>query len=115
MRAKGETLMHSDPIIRRMHACVLSRVPVILWGPPGSGKTARVRQYAAARSLHLERWLLSRCEPIDLKPRIYFEGKTIACRPPELERAANATAALLFLDELNRAARETEGAALDVI
>jgi hypothetical protein len=108
--------MHSDPIVRRMHACVLSRVPVCLWGEPGTGKTARTLAYARARKLHIERWLLSRTEPIDIKPRIY-NGRVIVCDPPEIERlkAHAEGGSLLFLDELNRASRETEGAALDLI
>lgn len=104
----------SDPIVRRIHACVLAGVPACLWGEPGTGKTARTLAYARARNLHLERWLLSRCEPIDLKPRIYDGGKMIVADPPEIERLL-AKGGLLFLDELNRAARETEGAALDRI
>lgn len=106
--------MHSDPILRRIHACALARVPALLWGPPGSGKTARALAYTRARGLHLERWLLSRCEPIDLKPRIYDGGRVIVCDPPEIERLRE-TGGILFLDELNRASRETEGAALDRI
>jgi hypothetical protein len=107
--------MHSDPIVRRIHACALARVPACLWGPPGSGKTARVLAYSRARSLHLERWLLSRCEPIDIKPRIYEGGRVVVCDPPEIERLSGNGGGLLFLDEFNRAARETEGAALDRI
>jgi hypothetical protein len=107
--------MHSDPIVRRLHACVLALVPCCLWSDPGAGKTARVTAYAKARALPLERWLLSRCEPIDLKPRIYDAGRVIVADPPEIERLTQAGRGILFVDELNRAARETEGAALDRI
>lgn len=107
--------MHSDPIIRRMHACVLAGVPVCLWGESGEGKTVRTKAYAKARGLHLERWLLSRVEPIDLKPRIYQDGQVVVCDAPELARLTRHGGGLLFLDELNRAMRETEGAALDIM
>lgn len=106
---------HPDPIVRRMHACVLASIPSILWGPPGTGKTARVMAYGRARVLHVERWLLSRCEPIDLKPRVYDGGKIVTGQPPELERLHKAGGGLLFKDEFNRATREVEGAALDII
>ena len=85
-------MSHSDPILRRVHACVLARVPVCLWGEPGTGKTERVKSYAKARSLHLERWLLSRCEPIDIRPRIYHEGRVIVGEAPEVERCRAAVA-----------------------
>lgn len=115
--------MHSDPIIRRLFACVLARVPACMWGPPGTGKTARVASLQQTLNVHMERWLLSRCEPIDLKPRIYHEGKIIVAKPPEIERLGAAPArenlaklrGILFLDEFNRSARETEGAALDIV
>jgi hypothetical protein len=106
--------VNQDPILRRMHACVLALVPCILWSPPGAGKTARVFSYAKARSKHCERWLLSRCEPIDIKPRIYHEGRIIVSDPPEIERL-RARGGLLFADELNRATREVEGATLDLV
>jgi hypothetical protein len=94
-------------------------------GLPGTGKTARVKLYTKALGLHLERWLLSRCEPIDLKPRIIHEGRVIVGDPPEIERleavARQAMAAkdgrafwgAMFMDELNLATRETENGALD--
>lgn len=115
--------MHSDPIIRRLFACVLARVPACMWGPPGTGKTARAVALQHSLDVHMERWLLSRCEPIDLKPRIYHDGKIVVARPPEIERLANSPArehlaqlrGILFLDEANRSARETEGAALDIV
>lgn len=111
--------MHPDPIVRRFHVCFLSSLPTCLWGEPGTGKTARILSYAKARGLHLERWLLSRCESIDLKPRVYHEGKVIVGEPPEIAKLREATRSgkkgMLFLDELNRATREVEGAALDII
>jgi len=72
-----------------------------------------VTAYARARSLHLERWLLSRCEPIDLKPRVYHEGRVVVGESPEVERLRE-RGGILFADELNRATREVEGAALDL-
>ena len=33
--------MSPDPILRRMHACVLALIPAFFWSDPGAGKTAR--------------------------------------------------------------------------
>jgi hypothetical protein len=119
--------MTSDPILRRVHAAALALVPVMLWSPPGAGKTARVRSYGKVAKMHVERWLLSRCEPIDIKPRTYHEGHVVVTDAPEMTRLINMAAnslsilstagvwALLFADELNLATRETEGAMLDKI
>jgi hypothetical protein len=111
--------MHPDPVIRRVHACVIARVPAFLWGKPGTGKTARVAAYGRMADRYVQRWLLSRCEPIDLKPRVYHEGRVIVTEPPELdvlvEEARKVTGGVAFYDELNLATRETESAALDRI
>ena len=34
--------------------CVAARIPVILWGPPGQGKTSVIKQIAADQNRHLE-------------------------------------------------------------
>jgi hypothetical protein len=108
--------MHSDPIIRRVHACAIAHVPSLLIGAPGTGKTARVAAYAAAIAAHYERWLLSRCEPIDIKPRaITAKGEIVVSDAPEYARAKKAERAVLFFDEFNRCERGVEGAALDLL
>ena len=110
---------HSDPIVRRFHACILASVPAILWGAPGTGKTARIASYAWARSAHYERWIISRCEPIDIKPRAMVASGVVVCEPPEMQRAREAAArgetSIVFFDEISRAERSTLGATLDII
>lgn len=105
----------NDPIMRRLHACALAQVPSVLWSPPGSGKTARVKAYSAARKSAYERAILSRCEPIDIKPRSIGDDGARVHEMPELTRLRAAGGGILFLDELNRAERSVEGAALDII
>lgn len=112
--------MHPDSLVRRIHVCVCAAVPPVVWGGPGTGKTARITSYTRAIEAHGERWLLSRCEPIDLAPRVYHEGRVIVSLPPEVERCAVAPLgrfgirAVIFADELNRATQETEGAFLSI-
>ena len=119
--------MTPDPILRRMHACVLARVPAFLVGVPGTGKTARVSHYGRVTVTHVERWLLSRCEPIDIKPRTYHDGRIVVSEAPEMDRVVAmahqrlsklgpaGVYAIAYYDEINLATRETEGAALDKI
>lgn len=119
--------LHSDPIIRRIHACAVAGVPVVLWGGPGCGKTSRVSLYARALQAWYERFVLGRCEPIDLQPRALTDKGALVFDAPEVQRIRAAVAndtrpshvalvlAVLFLDELNRAEKNTEGAALTLI
>ena len=110
---------HQDPIVRRLHACILALVPAAFWGPPGGGKTSRVLGYVRCTGRAIERCLASRLEPIDVKPRIVSDGAIKVLVMPEVQRLADAFTAgrrgVLFLDEFNRSTREVEGAMLDVI
>jgi hypothetical protein len=113
-------MSHADPIVRRLHACILAHVPAAIWGAPGGGKTARVLSYAKATDRAIERCLLSRFEPIDVKPRLAIDGQIKVLTMPEVQRLADAYLAskrlgVLFLDEFNRSTREVEGASLDII
>jgi hypothetical protein len=113
--------MSSDPVLRRVHVCVEAGIPALLIGPPGGGKTKRIESYGRARGKRVVRWLLSRCEPIDLKPRMYdpTKGKVVVLDPPEYdlltETAIQKLGAIMFFDEFNRCARDVEGSALDRI
>jgi MoxR-like ATPase len=110
---------HTNPTIRAIHLSCLAGVPLMLWSDPGAGKTSMVESYAHMRHMHAERLLLSRLEPIDIATRIVADGTIRVIPAPELQRLADAHAAgqrgLLFLDEINRASRETEGAALALV
>lgn len=106
--------MHPDPIIRRLHCAVEANVAAMLWSPPGAGKTARVFAYAIAMGLSCERWPLSQCEPIDVRPRVLANGTYTVIDAPEVARLRAAGGGILFADELNRADKATEGAALTI-
>ncbi len=98
-------------------------VPVILWGPPGVGKTATVEALARATGAHLETVILSVRDPADVGgyPIPPTErGAGVALEPPawavRLAEAAQAgRPAILFLDELTTAPPSVQAAALRVV
>ena len=44
----------SSPMMRALAAAVRANVPVLVWGPPGVGKTASLGAYADAWGYHFE-------------------------------------------------------------
>lgn len=91
---------------------VVNDVPlaVMLWGPPGIGKSQAVARVAASHGLHLEDVRISQLAPTDLRGVPYVterdfteklrEKVTAFAAPDFLPRAPRA---VLFLDELNAA------------
>ncbi len=85
---------------------VAIRRPVFVWGPPGTGKSSLVQQFAAEVGLPCVSLLGSQLAPEDLigVPQI-VEGKSRFC-PPRL--IAREEPYCLFLDELNACSHEVQ-------
>jgi len=83
-------------------------MPVFIWGPPGIGKSALVREFAAAVGLPCVSLLGSQLAPEDIigVPQI-VQGKSRFC-PPTL--IARDEPYCLFLDELNACSHEVQKA-----
>jgi hypothetical protein len=102
-----------------IESLVQANVPVVLWGPPGTGKTARVHQMAERLGLTVETVILSQREPADvagmpLPPAPGERG--IRWEPPGWAvRLAAAGRGILFFDELSCAAPAVQAAALRII
>ena len=100
---------------------VAARVPVLLWGAPGTGKTSAIRAMAEAMGLPCETVIASIREPSD------FAGLPVVSTPatgipavhfaPPLwaQRLAEAGTGLLFLDELSTAPPAVQAALLRVV
>ena len=65
-----------------LHTCVQARVPVILWGPPGQGKTSVIRDLAARQKRHLEVLLASIREPQDFAGLPSIHDGSVSLVPP---------------------------------
>ena len=95
---------------------VAARVPVLLWGAPGTGKTSAIRAMAAAMDLPCETVIASIREPSDFAGLPVVTGDVVRFAPPLWAiRLAEAGTGVLFLDELSTAPPAVQAALLRVV
>lgn len=108
------------------HASVKRKRPVMIWGPPGVGKSEVVESIVtdainAGKKAKLFDMRLSMCEPTDIMGIPYFDStsNTMKWAPPSLlptmADGAENDLVILFLDELNGAAPAVQAAAYQLI
>lgn len=107
-------------VVEALTVAVNARVPVILWGAPGTGKTSAVRALADAADWPCETVIASIREPSDFAglPVISRTGPdtTVEFAPPRwAQRLADAGYGLLFLDEMTTAPPAVQAALLRVV
>ena len=79
-------------------------VPLLVWGPPGIGKTSMIRSMAQSMGLSCEIVILSIRESTDLAGLPVRSGDGVTLVPPDWAlRLAAAGSGVLFLDELTTA------------
>ena len=90
--------------------------PLVLWGEPGTAKSANVESAARALARLCETVIASLREPADFGglPVIVADGVRLVA-PAWAKRLAASKRGLLFLDEANLAALATEGAMMRVV
>jgi hypothetical protein len=91
--------------------------PVMLWGPPGVGKSQMVAQIAERHSVPMIDIRLSQMEPTDLRGIPFRSGETVEWAPPAMLPNAqrHGAAGILFLDEITSAAPTVSAAAYQLI
>jgi ATPase family associated with various cellular activities (AAA) len=95
---------------------VAARVPVLLWGAPGTGKTSAIRAMASAMGLPCETVIASIREPSDFAGLPVITGNAVRFAPPLwATRLAAAGTGVLFLDELSTAPPAVQAALLRVV
>jgi MoxR-like ATPase len=100
---------------RALAVCLAARVPVILWGPPGQGKTSVIRAIAAYQERHLEILLASIREPQDFAGLpVIADGAARLVAPDWAQRLSNVQDGILFTDEVNTAPPSVQAALLRV-
>jgi len=103
-------------MISALSIALQAGVPVLVWGPPGTGKTAAITAIADALSLPLEVVLASIREPADFSglPVIREDGVKMEA-PAWARRLAREGKGILFLDEISTAPPAVQAALLRVV
>jgi ATPase family associated with various cellular activities (AAA) len=105
-----------NPVVTALGVAVAARVPVLLWGAPGTGKTATVQALAQAMDVPCETVIASIREPSDFAGLPVVVGEVVRFAPPTwARRLADAGHGVLFLDELSTAPPAVQAALLRVV
>ncbi|WP_375000092.1 ATP-binding protein [Aeromicrobium sp. CTD01-1L150] len=106
----------STPQMRVLAACIESRVPALLWGPPGIGKTATIEAHAAHWGMYCETIVGSYREPGDFLGMPHIVDGVVEYPPLSwLTKVNGAERALLFLDEFSTSPPSVQKAMLRIL
>lgn len=91
--------------------------PVMLWGPPGVGKSQMVAQLAARHGAPVIDIRLSQMEPTDLRGIPFRDGRLVEWAVPAMlpDESRHGPYGVLFLDEINAAPPTVSAAAYQLI
>lgn len=91
--------------------------PVMLWGPPGVGKSQLVHQIGARHQVKVVDIRLSQMEPSDLRGIPFKSGEHVEWAIPAMlpDAARHGAAGILFLDEITSAVPSVSAAAYQLI
>ena len=91
--------------------------PVMLWGPPGVGKSQMIAQVATRHDVAVIDIRLSQMEPSDLRGIPFRHGELVEWAIPALlpDAVRHGDAGILFLDEITSAAPTVSAAAYQLI
>lgn len=103
-----------------------TRIPSLIWGPPGVGKSAAVQQWARRRGLRCWTVLASLREPADFgglpivnaREPLEVGGRsipTVGFAPPRFAVEAAMHGGVIFLDELTTAPPAVQAALLRAV
>ena len=95
---------------------IQARVPVLLWGQPGVGKTSWINSVGEQLEAVTETVILSLREPADVGGLPILTDEGVKLEPPAYaKRLYHAKRGILFLDEITTAAQSVQAAALRVV
>ena len=108
---------HILTILDHEFASTEHHTPVMLWGPPGVGKSQMVAHIAARHSVPLIDIRLSQMEPTDLRGIPFRNGDLVEWSIPAMLPDTNrhGAAGILFLDEITSAPPSVSAAAYQLI
>src|SRR5919206_1522423 len=108
--------MSQGSTVEALGIAVAARVPVLLWGAPGTGKTSAIRAMAEAMGWPCETVIAAIREPSDFAGLPVVRGTEVHMAPPRwAQRLAGAGRGVLFLDEISTAPPAVQAALLRVV
>jgi len=110
---------HIETILdREFESCAAGQhTPVMLWGPPGVGKSQIIAGIAARHGVPLIDIRLSQMEPTDLRGIPFRKGENVEWSVPAMlpDAERHGQRGVLFLDEINAAPPTVSAAAYQLI
>ena len=102
-----------ENVLQALGICVSARIPVLLWGNPGEGKTAAVES-AALTGWHVETIIITHSEPSDFAGLPLIQDGSVTLAPPAwASRLADHDGpSIAFFDEFSTASPSLQAAAL---
>ena len=102
-----------EAMLQAVGICVSARIPFLLWGDPGAGKTA-VIESAGGSGWHVETLICSHYEPSDFAGLPVVNGDRVTLAPPgwAVRVAEEASPSIVFFDEWTTASPAVQAAAL---
>ncbi len=110
--------MHSSQMAEELEASFNAKQPVMIWGPPGIGKSNVVAQYAAKKKIGLNDIRTILLDPVDLRGLPWVDkeaNKAMTAIPDFLPDPNDKGEGILFLDELTSAPKQVQGALFQLI
>lgn len=105
-----------SPTLTALALAIQARIPVLLWGAPGTGKSSVIRQLGGRLGLPVETVIASIREPSDFAGLpVVTDGRVRFAPPDWAVRLADYGSGLLFLDEISTAPPAVQAALLRVV
>lgn len=103
--------------LEAMQVLLAARVPIVLWGDPGTGKTQTIERLATNAGWHVETVIASLHEPTDFGGLPVLTKDGVVHEPPAWAKrvAAHDGEAVVFFDEVNTATPATQNALMNVV
>lgn len=110
--------MHSSQMAEEFEASFNAKQPLMIWGPPGIGKSNVVAQFAARKNIPLNDIRTILLDPVDLRGLPWVDkekNKAMSAIPDFLPDPDDKGEGILFLDELTSAPKQVQGALYQLI